>query len=214
MENFNMSDISSTLNVLEKNLTKAFVLNDKLEIARAAIELGSFAKAEKLENFQSAAIASLVQSCNNAALQNQYRKEIESVLTSIFRSALNTHIDETGMFNFYTKSYGGEVDKFSDAITKKFGFNINGFSHCDTELELRGNLIGGLKDAFYNVISDIQFRAVFEDYTGEGDECYNDVGGFRRIYISKLNLSTQQFNIIEQNLNEFRVMLTLEADED
>ena len=38
MENLNTVDTSSTLNALEKNLSKAFALNDKLEIANAAIE--------------------------------------------------------------------------------------------------------------------------------------------------------------------------------
>lgn len=209
MENLNTVDTSSTLNALEQNLSKAFALNDKLEIANAAIELGSFASTHTLEDFQSSAIAALVQLRKNEKTSYNNLKKIEPILSDIFRMALSSHIEEKGCFDFYTRSYGGEVDEFNDEITAKFGFKITGYEHNDTDLELNGHIVGSLKQVFEDVTVNSNFCATFENDSGEGDECYYDTDGFKRLRISNLHINSEQFESVITKLQDFRAALTL-----
>ena len=208
MENLNKGDTNCTLVELEANLSSAFSSNKKLEIAKAAIELGSFVTSQKIANFQSVAIQSVVKAQQEEICTYHYLNEIEKVLTDIFREALNAHIEKKGWFDFYTRSYGGKVDKFDDEIATQFGFKIVDYEHNDTDLELMGYFVGDLKKVFVEQNMELRFCAAFCDGSGEGDGCYTNTQSFHSVTISRCIITEAQFNQIIPLLRQLKVQAT------
>ena len=204
MANWYHNDVVNTLDELVQNLTNAFKMNDKLQIAKAEVKLGNFPNLENLDNLKSTSRTSLVATENEIALTSIVQNQIEKLLADVFRKALRRHIKENKIFSFCTRRDAVEVDRFSGPITARFGFEISRHDHYDGDLILSGNIIGELEKVFDSMAVNIQFRAIFEDDTGEGNAYYCDTDGFRAIYISSLNLSSTQLSIILAKLVKFK----------
>lgn len=204
-----ITDKDDTLDDLEEKLQAAIKLNERISIAQAAFELGKHVGVNNLLPYSSSAIQNALEQRNEANIKRILNDKIELILTHLFRAALKAHLDRHDYFDFYTQSYGGQVDKFDNDISKHFGFRITGHDHNDTELELTGFFDGELKQYFDDTGVHASFRAIFSDGSGEGDQCYTDTDDFYHIRLSIGSLSVDRHKRLADDLNNFVTLCLL-----